>query len=224
MYSPRAAWQRALLWFALCFLVSWITGVLPRLASGPVPSAWTQSTGARALCLAIIAQWTFAYLYLWPRGTVTHGRPRRVLLGVLFGVLWGSAQSLLWLSVLALLQRWPLSWYCHAGIMFVLLSAVNGFWHLRFWDVRVSPAHNVLEWNARKVALGHAPFLVLTLVLVTWTGDIRFFVMMHAAALAASATAMRFPHWRDAPTPQHRAEGLPEAELAGMPRASVFTR
>ena len=84
-----------------------------------------------------------------------------MLLGVLFGALWGSAQSLLWLSVLAL---------------------------------------------------------------VTWTGDIRFFVPMHAAALAASATAMRFLHWRDAPTPQHRAEGLPEAVLTGMPRARVFTR
>jgi hypothetical protein len=210
MYSPRAAWQRALLWFAFCFGVSWITGVLPRLLDGPVPSAWAHSAGARMLCLAIIAQWAFAYLDFWPRGTVTHGRPRRVLLGMLFGALWGSAQSLLWLSVLALLQRWPLSWYCHAGILFVLLSSVNGFWHLRFWDVHVSPAHNVLEWNTRKVALAHAPFLVLTLALVTWTGDSRFFVLMHAAALAASSVAMRFPHWRDPPTPQHRAEGLPE--------------
>jgi hypothetical protein len=138
MYSPRAAWRRALLWFAFCAAVSWSTGVLPRLLEGPVPSAWAHSAGARVLCLAIIAQWAFAYLYLWPRGTVTLGRPRRVLLGVLFGALWGSAQSLLWLSVLALVQR--------------------------------------------------------------------------------------FPHWRDAPTPQHRAEGLPEAELTGMPRARVLTR
>jgi hypothetical protein len=222
MYSPREAWRRALIWFAICFATAGFAGVLPRLLLGPVPTAWQHSLAARWLVIAVLAQWAFAYLYWWPRGTVTYDRPRRVLLGIAFGTLWGTAQSLLWLSLLTLIQRWPLSWYCQAGILFLLLSSINDFWHFKYWDLQVSPAHNVLEWNARKVIFGHAPFLILTLTLVTWTGDIRFFVFIHAAALAASAVAMRFPHWRDPPVPQHRAQGLPAAELTNMPRAKVF--
>ena len=71
-----------------------------------------------------------------------------------------------------------------------------------FSVVRIAGILFVLEWNTRKVALAHAPLLVLTPVLVTWTGDMRFYVLAHMAALAA---------------------GLPAAELTGMPRARVFT-
>jgi hypothetical protein len=51
----------------------------------------------------------------------------------------------------------------------------------------------VRNWNAKKVLFGHMPFLVLTLALLAAYGNTGIFVMLHAAAMACSAVAMRFP-------------------------------
>jgi len=47
--------------------------------------------------------------------------------------------------------------------------------------------------NAKKVLFGHMPFLVIALLHFTLFGNALLFVAFHAAALACSAGAMRFP-------------------------------
>jgi hypothetical protein len=62
-----------------------------------------------------------------------------------------------------------------------------------WWDIHVSPPHNIRATNAKKVLFGHMPFLAIALAHFTLFGNALLFVAFHAAALACSAVAMRFP-------------------------------
>lgn len=212
-YSPRSAWRRALIYFSCCFAIAGTTGVLRQLA-GTAPTLRLGSSVVETLVgIAVVAQLLFAYGYLWPRGTTHHNRPRRWLLQAGFGLLWGTAQAVLMLSMFSLLEALLANRLTTAAATFFLTATLTGFWHGRYWDIRVAPDHNVREWNLRKVLLAHAPFLILTLLHYALTANVYVFVGAHALALMASSLVMRFPAPWDPPTPQHQGEGRSAAEL-----------
>lgn len=194
VYSPRLAWLRAGLYFCGVALLATQTGVMAALLAQPPLRAGQLSDplwlGLTALCVALFA---WGYLYWWPRGTLTHGRRLYLLPALLFGLAWGTSSALLLLSVYALLEllQWPAP--VTALLAFLLIAIYNMNYQSGWWDLHVSPPHNVRAWNARKVLGAHNPFLLATLAHLVLFGNVLIFVGLYAAAMAASAVAMRLP-------------------------------
>ena len=152
---------------------------------------WLALTGA---CLAVIV---IGYALIWPLGTFNDGRKAHPVLSLLYGVVWGSCQGLLFLSFWAAAQSSGLGVWWVALISYILIGAYNGCLHNFYWDKYVSPPHNYSEWNARKVLLCHTPNLLICLPYLALYGNAGIYVLLQGLALAISAYVMRFPAWWD---------------------------
>jgi hypothetical protein len=64
---------------------------------------------------------------------------------------------------------------------------------LGWWDIHVSPPHNIKATNTGKVLLAHNPFLLSSLTYFVIYGNAGIYVILNACALGASAVALRFP-------------------------------
>lgn len=217
VYLPRLAWLRAGVWFCACFFVGGLAGIPAELIHAELaPPSFADRPQWWVLTLLVCAQGAFAYLWLWPRGTVTHGRPRRLVLGVLFGSIWGLSQATLMLSIFMVCAKLLGSNAWAVLPTFLVIAMLTGVWHGNYWDKYVAPDHNVTETNLRKILLGHAPFLLLTLLQLGLFGNPLLFVFQHVAALVCSTLAMRFPAPWDPAVAQHRPEGRSRTELSAI--------
>ena len=193
-YNPIDAWRRASVFFGVCFLIAGLTGTLSDVFSEPLFSAenldnrnwiiWTQA------CFIIIA---VGYFYIWPRGTVTHGRPLVLAAVIPFGLAWGISEGLLFVSVWSMVFRFLGQSVWTVVITFLILSAFIGLWHTFYWDIWIAPEHNLAEWNGRKVAFAHTPNLIATLIYLTLYQSVGMMVVFQTIALLASTYFMHFP-------------------------------
>jgi len=197
-YSPRLAWIRGGIYFASSFIVSILTGVLPALISKPIARVenfnnlyWWLFT---CLCAGVIY---FAYFYLWPKGTLTHGRELHVPSVVFFGLFWGLSEGQIFLSVWSVLEKFIGNVWFVALIAFFIIGTFKGIWQSQYWDIYVSPEHNIPEWNSKKVLLGHVPNLICTLSYLALFGSAFIFLMFQTAGLMYSAYYMHFPAWKN---------------------------
>jgi len=194
VYSPPLAWMRAGLYFSVVLVLSWLTGVLRVLVHAPcVPPGDL----GNPLWLGLTGLWIgvtlWAYVYWWPRGTLTHDRRLHLLPQALFGLAWGFASGQLTLVMWAVLEEFGLGRWVTALLVFFLLSGYGQVYQSAWWDIQVSPPHNIRATNAKKVLFGHMPFLLVGLTHFALFGNALVFVGFHMAALACSAVAMRFP-------------------------------
>jgi len=83
----------------------------------------------------------------------------------------------------------------NALLLVGVLSVYNLNYQVGWWDIYVSPMHNIRATNNGKVALAHQPFLIATLTLLVMYGDAGMYVLLSGFALASSSIAMRFPPW-----------------------------
>jgi hypothetical protein len=194
VHSPPLAWLRATLYFSVVLVISWATGVLHVLVRSPLVGpgnvgepAWRWLTGLWLIALA------WGYLYWWPRGTLTHGRRLYPLTQFAFGLAWGFSSGQLTLILWALIEDFGFARWLTAVSVFLLLSVYGQIYQSGWWDIHVSPPHNVRATNAGKVLFAHMPFLVIALTHFALFGDALLFVAFHALALAFSTVAMRFP-------------------------------
>lgn len=191
-YRPADAWLRACCYFAGTVFGATLLDVLPTVLAGPAadtakPGFWWAVAG----CLTVEV---IAYGIIWPRGTLTHGRPLRPGWQLGFGLAWGISDSLTFLSIWALVELWvDVNPWVTAGLSFVAISAFTGIWHDRYWDIYVAPEHNIVEWNPRKVLFCHVPNLAATLAFLAAYGAVRWFIAFQTLALVLSVFAMRFP-------------------------------
>ena len=193
-YDSRLAWYRAGIYFCACFLVSWGTGVFKTLTR----STWITPEninslnwlGFSLLCLIVV---TIGYAYIWPKGTVTHGRPFHFWTVIGFGFLWGLSEGQLYLSFWAIAEKFSLPVIWVAIVAFTLISIFNQLWHSLYWDIHVAPEHNIIEWNIKKVFFAHIPNLVCCITYLAVTGSAGIFVLFQTWALVLSTYFMRFP-------------------------------
>jgi hypothetical protein len=194
VHSPPLAWMRAAMYFAVVITVSWLAGVLPVVVHGslftPEQVGDPRWLGLVGLCIAAVI---WGYVIWWPRGTLVYDRQRYLLVQVAFGLAWGFCSSQVALILWALVEEFAFGPWVTVVAVLVLLSGYSQVYQSGWWDIHVSPPHNVRAWNVRKVLFGHMPFLALTLALLAAYGNTGIFVMLHAVAMACSAVAMRFP-------------------------------
>lgn len=186
IWQPAVAWAFAGSYVALCLLVATLAGTLDALK----PRAFSELPWVpTALGTAVIV---LAYGVIWPRGTFTDGR-RRHWLALPFGAAWGLAQGLwfltLWRSISAI--GWPAS--ATVLMSFGVIATYTALFQRLFWDIYVSPPHNLRLWNLRKVLLCHVPNLLCTLSYLALYDDGVVFVLWQMLALTLSAWALRMP-------------------------------
>ncbi len=189
-YVARDAWRRAVVYFAACLVLAIATGTV---------AAVLRDTGADRqgnwwmLALAAATVVLVGYGLLWPRGTFTEDRPSRPALQAGFGATWGLCQGLLFVMLFRLVDSLGWSTFVTAFVAWAVISVFQGTWHQFYWDVRVSPPHNIPSWNPIKVGVAHVPNITLGVTLLAVYGDLRFFVLLQVVALTLSSLAMRFP-------------------------------
>jgi hypothetical protein len=194
VYSPRLAWLRAWLYYCIVMVFGWVTGVLGYVLEQPlVAPGRTDDTAWLVLVTLCWVAAVWGYVYWWPRGTLTHGRRLYLLPTLVHGTLWGVSGGLLYLSVYALLEQFQLPALVNAVLLVLILSVYSPNYQLGWWDIYVSPPHNIRATNNGKVAFAHQPFLLVTLTLFVAYGDAAMYMLLLTFALAASAVAMRFP-------------------------------
>lgn len=194
IYDAKMAWVRAWMYFCVCWVFSWATGVLPTLLSSPLvnPEHLTE-LGWQIYMVVAWAVVLFGYLYVWPKGTVTYNRKLYPIPTFVIGAVWGLSEAQLFLSFWALGEHFIDTPWMIAVFTYVVASLSNGPLHLFYWDRYVSPDHNIYEWNMKKVGLAHNPNLIFSLIyLVVW-GDLWIYFMWPAFALFACAFAQKFP-------------------------------
>jgi hypothetical protein len=217
VYDPQRAWLRAGLYFFTCFLVSWAAGVMPTLRSVPVvrpdqlsDPLWLACTAA--LTVVIL----FGYGVIWRKGTVSYGRPLVLVVVIPFGIAWGFATGELLLSIWSIFEKTGLGPVAAAVGTFLVGGTLNGLWHAKYWDSRVSPDHNILESNQKKILLAHFPNLILSLGHLALFANPYVFILGQVVALTISVLVMHFPpFWGPASAilPQHNPEGRPRADI-----------
>lgn len=201
-YNPRHAWLRAIVYFSACLLIAWLTGTLGRVLLEAVVSVYPEPVEVTEnlrnpnwiiwtiICFVIIA---IGYLYIWPRGTETHGRPLVLSAVIPFGLAWGISEGFLFVSVWSVVFRWFGTSIWTVLVTFLILSTFIGLWHQFYWDIWVAPEHNIIEWNGRKVAFAHTPNLLASLIYLTLYQNLGIVIILQTIALFASTYFMRFP-------------------------------
>lgn len=207
VYDAKLAWLRGGIYFCICILLASASGSLDWVLSHPLASSahladpgWILFTAG---CVAILF---VGYFLVWPRGTVSHGRPLNLLAVVLFGGLWGLSEALLFVSVWFWIAQWVEPTWLVAILAFVVISAFNGLWHQFYWDLYVAPDHNIIAWNGRKVLFAHVPNLLVTLTYLALYQNFGIFVIFQAVVLLSSTYFMRFPGFWGSGTPVSPAE------------------
>lgn len=189
-YVAKVAWGRALAFFLFCLVVAVFSGGLDRF----VTDAGAQRVGlwpvwAVVTTLVVVN----GYVVVWPRGTFTEDRPRDPGTQAFFGIAWGLSMGLLFVSIHELVATIGWSTTVTGLVAWFLIANFQGLWHQLYWDLKVSPPHNVTRWNVVKVAAAHVPNVSLSMVMLAHYGDARFLVTMQVIALTSSSLAMRFP-------------------------------
>lgn len=193
-HNPQHAWRRAAVYFTACFTIAALSGAIPLVISRPLATLQDlQNTGWILFTLLCVAVEIWAYVILWPRGTQTHGRRLYWSVVLTFGIAWGLAEGLLFLSVFLLVSRIFTTRLLAWLVSFLVIGTFIGLWHEFYWDIYVAPEHNIREWNARKVLFGHIPNIMLTLAYLAVYENAGIFILFQAFALVASTYFMRFP-------------------------------
>lgn len=197
-YSPRLAWIRGGIYFTSGFILSILTGVLPALVSKPIATTeqisnlyWWLFTFT---CVGAIY---FAYFYLWPRGTLTHGRELHLPQVLFFGLFWGLGEGQVLLSAWAVTEKLISNVWLTALVTFLIVGTFKGLWQSQYWDIHVAPEHNIPEWNLKKVLFGHIPNLICTLSYLAVFGNALIFLLLQTTGLMYMTYRMRFPAWSD---------------------------
>jgi hypothetical protein len=221
-YAPAASWLRAGIYFCACYLLAIATGVFDALLSEPVATpeqiadaGWWAWVGGLGLLV------TVAYWGIWARYTLRFDRRLDVVPQVAFGLLWGVAAGVLFLSFYHLAQavgsRWA-PWQVWL-LAYACIALWQWLWQDYVWDVHISPEHDSPLSIQIKVVATHVPNITACLIFFALHGNHAIFVALQTWALVGASLAMRMPAlWSRQVTPAAtRAPGL-----LGLTRASGY--
>lgn len=198
IYSPKAAWLRAFIYFTACFYVSYLTGTQAMILNAPL---WTDAqladTSWQAWTIGVTAFILFAYWGIWMRYTIRFDRKLHLLTQIPFGLIWGLSMGqvilIVWHFALdvgtdwALWQTWLLAWS--------ILGVWQWAWQDFGWDVYISPEHDS-PWSIPvKTAASHIPNVSLCLWYIGTYENYAILIALQTLALIAASIGMRMPPW-----------------------------
>jgi len=233
-YDTKAAWLRAFAAFSFAWALAMASGTFPTIAKNPwIFPGQTSDIYWVVLSIVLTIVVLIGYWIIWPIGTLPHGRKIVFPDTLLFGIFWGVSEGLFFGSVWILARRlWTnvlsshplISDYATCFTVIILLSAFIGTWHALYWDIHISPNHNIIEWNIKKVLLAHNPNLILGAIYITMWENLGIWVTLQAFALLGSTLAMPFPTWRypHPVDPTGPAMGSPTDEPVDMSGRTVI--
>lgn len=217
IYYNHLAWIRGFAYFAACFFVSSITGVLEALLAIGLPDMGAKSTSWHITLDIWIIVVLVGYLGVWRKGTITLDR-KYSFMALPFGILWGLSEGQLFLAFWSLAEMTGLSVLWVAVLTYVLVSIFNSGLHILFWDTYVAPAHNITEWNMKKVALAHNPNLIIGLVFLALFNEPLVFLLVQTLALTLCTNIMYFP-----PFWQTETHGKPVVKGGNIDQKDLIT-
>jgi hypothetical protein len=222
VYVPQAAWLRAGIYFCACYLAGIATGVFDSLLSSPIATPEQVADGAWwSWLVGLILLVTAAYWGIWARYTLRFDRRLEVVPQVAFGLLWGAASGLLFLSFYRLAQvvgrNW--AWWQVWLLAYVLIAIWQWLWQDYVWDVYISPEQDS-PWSIKlKVVATHIPNITACLIFFALYENYAIFVALQTWVLVGASLGMRMPApWSREVTPAAtRSDGF-----FGLPRASGY--
>eukprot|EP00520_Triparma_pacifica_P007946 CAMPEP_0118652902 /NCGR_PEP_ID=MMETSP0785-20121206/11559_1 /TAXON_ID=91992 /ORGANISM="Bolidomonas pacifica, Strain CCMP 1866" /LENGTH=249 /DNA_ID=CAMNT_0006545437 /DNA_START=245 /DNA_END=991 /DNA_ORIENTATION=- len=192
-YSAYSAWLSAVVFFSVCFIISWGTGVADAVFFHPTTTSFSSSdTSFFVFTAASFATVILGYWIIWPIGTVTYNRQWGWHC-VIFGVLDGLAESQLFLCIWSLVEMLSLPRWCTGLITFFIQGGFKANWDQNYWNLRVAPAHNIEEWNKWKILFVHVPNVFVTFSYFITYGNAKIYCATQTVAVVGSTCAMRFP-------------------------------
>lgn len=222
VWSAPAAWCRAGIYCCACVLFAQATGALEATLASPLVHPGQLSNGVWLLSsLALLIFIIVAYWGYWYHNTLRFGRSLDLLPQLFFGLVWGVASGLMFLSwwhlALSLGEGLPLwaTWL----LAYLAISVWQALWMDMYWDVYVSPEHDTPESIRKKVPRTHIPNMTLCLTWFAIYQNYWLFIGLQTIALLAASVGMRMPApWSRASTPAaRRVPGL-----LGLPRAGGY--
>lgn len=222
-YVAAASWLRAAIVCCVFYMVSSLTGVLDEVVCQPIavgeqlanPLWWMWAGGLVVFILV-------AYWVVWARYTLRFERALDPVPQTIFGLMWGTAFGLFFLSV------WHLVEDVASGLttwqVFLLTYLLVAFWQALFmdlfWDVYVTPEHDSPCSIRLKVPITHVPNLTASLAFFALYRNHAIFVILQTLALIGASISMRMPApGSTAPTPVPRRE---PSIFFGLPRAAGY--
>jgi hypothetical protein len=222
VFVPKAAWLRAGIYFCACYLAAIGTGVFDALFSNPITTSKQISDAAWWFwVVGLILLVTVAYWVIWARYTLRFDRRLDVLPQTVFGLLWGAASGLLFLSIYHAARSIGSTWATWQVwlLAYTAIAIWQGLWQDYYWDVYISPEHDS-RWSIKvKVMATHIPNITACLIFFSLYENYAIFIALQTWALLGASVAMRMPApWsQDLTPPATRASGL-----FGLKRASGY--
>ncbi|HSG16187.1 MAG TPA: hypothetical protein VLE70_07685 [Anaerolineae bacterium] len=222
IFVPKAAWLRAGIYFCVCYLAANLSGVFGALLSNPIAIAEDVSEAAWWLwVVGLILLVTVAYWIIWTRYTLRFERRLDVIPQSVFGLLWGLASGVLFLTFYHIARAIGGAWETWQVwlLAYGLIAVWQWIWQDYYWDVYISPEHDT-PWSIKiKVVATHIPNITMCLIFFALYENYAIFVILQMWALLGASLAMRMPPpWsREITPPATRSAGL-----LGLMRASGY--
>jgi len=194
IYYPKLAWMRALMYFAACYTLSYLSGAMELIVSSPIVTAeqWSNPNW-RIFTGAIVVFMFVAYSGVWSYYTPVFERRKNTLMSALFGFLWGSSSAQLFLSIWVLAGHLPVPAWGASLLTFLVMAAWQPNWHNIYWDHYIAPEHDTPMTQKIKALGCHIPNLAINLTWLTLYENYLLFVVMQLIACISAAIGMRYP-------------------------------
>lgn len=190
-HEPKRAWILGLGYFATCWLLAIVAGV-SSLFREPLGDGTAPTALAAAWLFALVAAY-LGYWVIWPRGTFTGDRPLHVVAATTFGALHGASEGILYVAVWLQISGRVSEPALLVAATVAVIGVFNVSWRTLVWDVWVTPLHNIVSWNTRKVLFVHLPVLALAVAHLTVFESVLAFLSIQVVALVGATIHMRFP-------------------------------
>ena len=194
VYKPAAAWNRAIIYFLFCNLISTITGTLNVILTQPIATSEQLIDPMWIILFFTCFSYIFiAYWILWARMTLTFERKYFYSSEIIFGFLWGFSAGQLLLSFYHLWNLTGLPAWAIYLLSFSCMGAWQYFFQYYYWDVYVSPEHDTPRSIILKTLISHIPNVAICLLFLVVYNNYLIYVTTQIFALVASSIFQRFP-------------------------------
>ena len=196
VFVPKASWLRACIYFCACYLIAIGTGVFDALFSNPIATPEQINNKAWWLWIGgLITLVTVAYWVIWARYTLRFDRQLNPVSQTAFGLFWGTASGLLFLSFYHIAQAIGKEWQLYQVwlLAYSLIAIWQWLWQDYYWDVHISPEHDS-PWSIKiKVIATHIPNITACLIFFATYRNYALFITLQTWALIGASLAMRMP-------------------------------